>query len=581
MQDQTGLEEFDRSLSTSPHGVTRSGDGRMYSTVEGFIAPEPVREPLVAYKYPAELVVQLVDAVRRIQSESLGSCFHAEPLARPNFGITIAPAHEEDIALRASRRDQKRGFRFRETRQVVKIGILPVFVFSIIVTKVMRRGGNERDRIAEPLGKLVPAAAEDLHGKTRSPTAETGLVAHGVRASVKRDWDRRGLFVIAASHGTSDFYAGFVPLIVYYVASHNGLSPIFQGVAGFIWYLTSSIVQPMFGAYSDRYGRWWFLPAAVGVTTIGVSLAGLATTPLVLILLVVLGGFGSALMHPEAGRYSSMLSGSHKATGMSIFIIGGQIGYSIGPVLAAIALAHWRGGTAWLAIPGLCAVAALFWAMSHVGPRAEQQHKEARQQSIHVPRADRFGIALLVISTGLRQLVSSSFMIFLPNLLVGRGHSLVEAGQIVTLFLLVGVLGTYAGGRLGDRFGPLFVSIATLIAAVPFLLAFFTIPGPLGVLGLLAGSVLISANLGPGVALVQAMLPQNLGMALGLMNGVAFGVGSALVTGVGALVERAGPATALIVVSFVPLVSALSFAIVKFRRQAAPAPAYPAGQSAP
>src|SRR5579872_4441937 len=405
-----------------------------------------------------------------------------------------------------------------------------------------------------------------LMGDFGSPVSENGPVK-------KRDWDRRGLFVIAASHGTSDFYAGFVPLIVYYVATHNGLSPIFQGIVGFIWYFTSSIVQPIFGAYSDRYGRWWFLPAAVGVTTIGVSLAGLATTPLLLIVLIVLGGFGSALMHPEAGRYSSMLSGSRKATGMSIFIIGGQLGYSIGPVVAAIALAHWRGGTAWLAIPGFIAVAALFWAMSHVGPRAEQRHEETQHQ-VRVPPADRLGIGLLVISTGLRQLVSSSFMIFLPNLLVGRGHTLVEAGQVVTLFLLVGVLGTYAGGRLGDRFGALFVSIATLVAAVPFLPAFFAFTGPLGILGLLIGSVLLSANLGPGVALVQAMLPHNLGMALGLMNGVAFGVGSALVTGVGALVERSGPATALTVVSFVPLVSALAFAIVKSRRQAVPAPAY-------
>src|SRR5579883_2724602 len=119
-------------------------------------------------------------------------------------------------------------------------------------------------------------------GESSSPLGESGLV------------DRRGLLVIAASHGTSDFYAGFVPLIVYYVASHNGLSPVFQGIAGFIWYLTSSIVQPIFGAYSDRYGRWWFLPTAVAVTTIGVSLAGLATSPFMLLALLVLGGLGSA-----------------------------------------------------------------------------------------------------------------------------------------------------------------------------------------------------------------------------------------------------------------------------------------------
>jgi FSR family fosmidomycin resistance protein-like MFS transporter len=392
--------------------------------------------------------------------------------------------------------------------------------------------------------------------------------------------DRRGLFVIAASHGASDLYAGFVPLIVFYVASHHGLSPVFQGIAGFVWYVTSSIVQPLFGAWSDRYGRWWFLALAVGLTATGVSLASLATSPLVLLALLVLGGCGSALLHPEAGRYSAMLSGSRKATGMSIFVVGGQIGFSIGPVIAALALAHLRGGTALLAIPGFTMSAMLFWAMSRVGPRAERRHQNEKTVANAAPPADKVGISLIVVSTALRQLVSSSFMIFLPNLLVARGHTLVEAGQVVTLFLIVGVLGTYAGGTLADRFGALFVSIATLAAAVPFLLGFFMLGSVTGLLSLLAGSVLLSANNGPGVALVQAMLPRNLGMALGLINGVAFGIGSAMVTGVGEIVARYGPTTALTLVSAVPLVAALSFGIVRLRRQDVRAPAYRVGRSA-
>lgn len=389
------------------------------------------------------------------------------------------------------------------------------------------------------------------------------LTAERVREakSPAKDWDRRGLLVIAFGHGTSDFYAAIVPLVVYYVATRNGLSPVFQGIVAFIWYATSSIVQPLFGAYSDRHGRWWFLPAAVGLTATGVSLAGLASSPLALIALVIVGGFGSALLHPEAGRYAAMMSGSRKAAGMSIFAVGGQIGYAFGPVLAAIALAHFgRGGTAWLALPGLLAVALLFFAMSRVGPRAERRHESTTLKD--VPRVDRVGITLMVTSTALRQLVFSSFMIFLPNLLAGRGFTLVEAGQALTLFLIVAVFGTYAGGSLGDRFGARLVSVATLVAAVPFLLGFFVLHGPLGIASLALGSVLLSANTGPGVALVQAMLPQNLGMALGLMNGVAFGAGSALVTAVGLVVAQAGPAPALAAVSFVPLLSALAFALV-------------------
>jgi FSR family fosmidomycin resistance protein-like MFS transporter len=222
----------------------------------------------------------------------------------------------------------------------------------------------------------------------------------------------------------------------------------------------------------------------------------------------------------------------------------------------------------------------LFWAMSRVGPRAERRHKSEKTETGDAPPVDKVGVSLIVVSTALRQLVSSSFMIFLPNLLVARGHSLVEAGQVVTLFLIVGVLGTYAGGTLADRFGALFVSIATLVAAVPFLLGFFAFGTFAGLLSLALGSVLLSANNGPGVALVQAMLPRNLGMALGLINGVAFGIGSAMVTGVGEIVARYGPGSALTLVSVVPLVAALSFGIVRLRRQDVRAPAYRVGRTA-
>jgi FSR family fosmidomycin resistance protein-like MFS transporter len=352
------------------------------------------------------------------------------------------------------------------------------------------------------------------------------------------------------------------------VALRSGLSPIFQGVVGFIWYATSSIVQPAFGAYTDRRGRWWFLPAAVCLTTVGVSLAGIATSPGALIAFVVIGGLGSALMHPEGGRYSAMLSGARKAMGMSIFTIGGQIGYALGPLIVAVALRYFGpGGTAWLMIPGLIAASALFVAMKRIGPRAERKHQAV--PPAQTVSTDRIGVALMVSSSALRQLVFSSFVLFLPNLLIARGFTLLAAGQIATLFLLVAVIGTFLGGYLSDRLGPLVVSIATLLAAVPFLLGFFEFPGAGGFISLGIGSVFLSASTGPSVALVQAMLPRNLGMALGLVNGVAFGAGSALVTVVGAVVAAAGPAVALAAVSCVPVLAAFAFGLAGQRSKTA------------
>ncbi len=381
---------------------------------------------------------------------------------------------------------------------------------------------------------------------------------------VPRAWNLRGLSVVSFAHGVSDFYSGIVPFTIFLVLSRQHVSPAYQGAFVFLWYLTSSIVQPFFGAYTDRNGRWWFLPGAIALTVVAVSVAGTTTALPLLAACIVVGGFGSALMHPEAGKYSAMLSGARRASGISIFQVGGQVGYALGP--AAIALLYARfgtGGAVWLFVPGAIAVAYLFAVMRRVDRSAERFHASVPVKAAAAGgRVDRVGVSLLLASTALRHFVSAAFMTYLPNLLVARGSSIPEAGQIVTAFLLISSVGLLAGGSLSDRFGAVRVSVVALVSAVPFLYAFFLTPAVLGVPLLLVASMLLAVQNAPGVAIVQAMLPRNLGMALGLMNGVAFGFGSAAVAAVGLVVAGGGPALALEGVSVMPLFAALAYAAV-------------------
>jgi len=378
-------------------------------------------------------------------------------------------------------------------------------------------------------------------------------------------WNLRGLSVISFAHGVSDLYSGVVPFTIFLVFSRQHVSPAFQGAFVFIWYLTSSIIQPFFGAYTDRHGRWWFLPTAIALTVVAVSLAGATSSLPLLAACIVIGGFGSALMHPEAGKYSAMLSGSKRASGISIFQVGGQVGYSLGPALVAVLFARFGpSGALWLFVPGGCAVAYLFAVMRRVDRSAERLHATvaAARPAAARGRVDRIGVALLLASTALRHFVSAAFMTYLPNLLVARGASIPQAGQIVTAFLLISAIGLLVGGSLSDRFGAVRVSVVALVSAVPFLFAFFLTPAIVGVPLLLVASMLLAVQNAPGVAIVQAMLPRNLGMALGLMNGVAFGFGSAAVAVIGIVVARGGPAVALESVSVMPLIAALAYAAV-------------------
>ncbi len=357
--------------------------------------------------------------------------------------------------------------------------------------------------------------------------------------------------------------------MIFTIVSLHHLSPLYQGAVGFLWYLTSSIVQPLFGAYADRAGRWWFLPASVTLTVCAVSAMGLSTGLAMLAALVAIGGLGSAVMHPEAGRYAALLSGNRKSGGISIFQIGGAVGYAFGPLLiAAVIQRYGPAGSVRTAAPGLVAAAvicALTFGIKSAAQRAQRLHESSLQSQ--PARVDTFGVTLLVAGTALRYLVAASFMTFLPNLIVGRGGSIADAGAMVTAFLGVGVAGLYVGGRLGDRFGAVPIAVWSLAASAPVLLGFFLLSGVAATAALLLGSVLLTVQSAPSVAIVQKMLPRNLGMALGLMNGVAFGAGSALVTGVGFAVSKIGASNALFELSVMPILCALAYWLAGRRLQ--------------
>jgi len=307
------------------------------------------------------------------------------------------------------------------------------------------------------------------------------------------------------------------------------------------------------------------------MVVLSISFATLANSLWLLSVLVVIGGLGAAIMHPEAGKYAALLSGSRRSGGISIFQIGGSLGFALGPVTIAALLAHFgRFGSLVLLPPGLLAVGYVYIVIRRAHLMAQPAHETQRKlDAAASPAVDRLGISLVVGSTAVRFLTTAAFMTYLPNLLTARGGTIVEAGQLVTAFLLVGIIGMYLGGYLGDRLGSLTASVVALVAAVPCLLGFFFSPPAAGIALLLLGSVFLSVQNAPGVVIVQALLPRNLGMALGLINGVAFGAGSVLVTIVGVLVTNFGPETALVDVSVMPLAGAAAYLIVG--RRLAPA----------
>src|SRR5919204_179603 len=126
---------------------------------------------------------------------------------------------------------------------------------------------------------------------------------------------------------------------------------------------SSSLIQPLFGAWSDRRGALWLLPSGVALAGIGIAVAAAAPSFWLVLLLVVVSGLGVAAYHPEGSKFAAYASGHMRASGMSLFSIGGNIGYALGAVVTTplVVLLGLKGG---LLVAAPCVVVAAMLAAS-------------------------------------------------------------------------------------------------------------------------------------------------------------------------------------------------------------------------
>src|SRR5437764_6431249 len=163
---------------------------------------------------------------------------------------------------------------------------------------------------------------------------------------------------LSAGHGATDFANGALPALLPFFVDRFSLSYTLAAALILASAASSSLIQPLFGAWSDRRGALWLLPAGVAVAGIGIALAAAAPSYWLVCVLVVVSGLGVAACHPEGSKFAAYASGRKRASGMSAFSIGGNVGYALGP-LAAVAAVRGLGlrGGLLLAVP--CIVVAL------------------------------------------------------------------------------------------------------------------------------------------------------------------------------------------------------------------------------
>src|SRR5919109_4866500 len=165
---------------------------------------------------------------------------------------------------------------------------------------------------------------------------------------------------LSTGHLATDFANGALPALLPFLVDKFDLTYTLAAALILASAVSSSVVQPLFGLWSDARGAMWLLPAGVGVAGVGIGVAAVAPSYWLVLLLVVVSGLGVAAFHPEGSKFAAYASGRRRASGMSLFSLGGNIGYGLGPTATTpLVLALGLTGGLLLALPVLAVAGVL------------------------------------------------------------------------------------------------------------------------------------------------------------------------------------------------------------------------------
>src|SRR5215470_12716104 len=305
--------------------------------------------------------------------------------------------------------------------------------------------------------------------------------------------DMRLLGLLALGHMVVDINQGSLTVILPFIKDALSLSYAAIGAIVLMANITSSIIQPLFGFLADKTARRWLLPLSVLLSSLGLAFIGLAPSYAAVLFLVMITGFGVAAYHPEGYRTATAVAGERKATGVSVFSTGGNIGIALGPPLAtALLTAYGLPGSLGMLVPGVLVAGLLLAGLPSLSAPAPSA---ARTKAARTGAETMVGaMSLLILVVAIRSWTQLGFTTFLPfywrDVLHGDPRLV---GTLLAVFLGSGVVGTLVAGPVADRVGVRRYVVSVFLLAVPLAVAFLFARGIL-VFVLLAvlGFVLVS-----------------------------------------------------------------------------------------
>jgi len=375
------------------------------------------------------------------------------------------------------------------------------------------------------------------------------------------------LLVLSLGHLVTDIYQSALPAILPFLKENLCLSYTMAGVILMAANFTSSLIQPFFGYLSDKQEKAFLLPLGCLCAGVGFSLLSFTSSYALILILVIVSGFGIASYHPEGYKTAHFFTGEKRVTGMAIFAVGGNLGFALGPMIA-IYIIKYMGFSSLpvIIVPSLFFVAIIIFYWRDISITEIKKDKAAeREVASERQKGAYMSLSIVIAIVIMRSWTQMGLMSYIPFYYINhlKGDPL-YAGKLVFVLLLGGVVGTLCGAPLADRWGHkryliLSMFLSTLILPLIFIINGYMLFVVLGLLGM----TLIS-TFSVTIVMAQQLLPKNLGVASGLIVGFAIGAGGICVTLLGVIADNFGVPVALKSIMILPLTGFLLSAFLRY-----------------
>lgn len=382
------------------------------------------------------------------------------------------------------------------------------------------------------------------------------------------------LLALCAAHCLNDLLQSVITAVYPMLKADLHIDFAQIGIITLVYQMAASVFQPVVGYVFDRRPFIYSLPIGMTSTSAGIILLSYCNTFAGILAAVFLVGIGSAILHPEASRITSLAGHARRGFAQSIFQVGGNFGGSVGPLLVALIVApHNRHYILWFLLFSFLCFAAMSpickWYGGYLYNIKTARKKEAAHLQLPLSKKKTiFTICVIIVLIFSKYIYMASLSSYYTFYLIEKFGVTISMSQIMLfIFVVSTAAGTLVGGPIGDRYGRKLVIWVSILGTAPFSLllphADLTMTA---VLSFCAGFMLSSAF--PAILLyAQELLPTKLGMISGLFFGFAFGVGGIASAVLGDFADEFGIETIYNWCAFMPLLGIVAILLPNLKNK--------------